>query len=388
LLILFASFTDSDYKNSNALERAPKSTHDRAPEASVGGAWEIVEPRGAEAHTGRRGDRAAPERAPRSTASRAWEIRWWAMELRQLKYFIAVAERLSFSRAAEELHVTVPPLSRQIRQLEDEFGVPLFVRDRRHVALTDAGRTLLQEANVLVAQSAHVSDCVRRAKRGEAGLVKMGIAPGLGERVSRVLLEHSKQYPAVDLQYREMFSGEQSQTLLDGDIDVAFVRSAIDAVQLSSEVLFEERFVVHVSKQSPLAKRRSLRMKDIAAETLLLPNRQCCEAMYDKTLELYAEAGISPNVLHVPLSPAPNSDAQTLMVACRKGIFIIPDEAARRPHPGGDVTAIPLDEPSAKIDVCVAWRRNENSSAVLTFLDSVRRVLRSRRGEYTLAAGA
>jgi DNA-binding transcriptional LysR family regulator len=307
------------------------------------------------------------------------------MELRQLKYFIAVAERLSFSKAAQELHVTVPPLSRQIRQLEDEFGVSLFVRDRRHVALTDAGRTLLREARALVAQTARVSDCVRLAKCGEVGLVRMGIAPGLGEHISRVIVEHSKRYPAVELQYQETFSGLQEKPLVEGEIDVGFVRCVFDSFQLEAQVLFEERFVVHVSRASPLAKRRSLRIQDLAGETLLLPNRNFCPPMYDRTLELYAQAGISPSVLHVPLTPSPNSDSQIVLLACRKGIFIMPDESCGRPHPGGEVVCVPLEEPDAKIAVCVTWRKGEMSSTVLAFLESARRVLR-QPAEYPVAA--
>jgi len=308
------------------------------------------------------------------------------MELRQLRYFIAVAERLSFSKAATELHVTVPPLSRQIRQLEDEFGVSLFVRDRRHVALTDAGRTLLREARAIVAQTEHVCDCVRQAKSGESGLVRIGIAPGLGEHVSHVLLEHSKKYPAVDLQYDEVFSDLQLKPLGEGEIDVGFGRSAIDSARLDSEILFEEKFVVHISRTSALARHRSLRMRDLANETLLLPNRQFCTALYDKTLELYAQAGITPKILHVPLSPVPNSDSQIVHVASRKGIFIIPDESSGRPRAGGEVVAVPLDEPSAKIGVSVAWRRDEKSCALLAFLETVRRVLRCPAAECALAS--
>jgi len=297
------------------------------------------------------------------------------MELRQIRYFIAVAERLSFSKAASELHVTVPPLSRQIRQLEDEFGVPLFVRDRRHVVLTDAGRTLLREARALVAQTEHVSDCVRLAKSGESGLVRMGIAPGLGEHVSRVLVEHSKKHPAVELQYHEMFSDLQIRPLVEGEIDVGFSRSSVDSTRLDSEILFEEKFVVHISRTNPLARHRSLRIRDLAGETLLLPNRQFCTSLYDKTLELYAEAGIRPKILHVTLSPVPNGDSQIVHVASHKGIFIIPDEFSGRPHSGGEVVAVPLDEPNARIGVRLAWRKNENSCAVVAFLESAHRVL-------------
>jgi len=296
------------------------------------------------------------------------------MELRQLRYFIAVAEHLSFSKAAHELHVTVPPLSRQIRQLEDELDAQLFMRDRRHVALTDAGRALLREAKVLVDRTAHVSDCVRSTKLGESGLVRVGIGPGLGARVSRVLVEHSKRYPAVELQCREMFSGLQNQALVSGETDVAFFRPFIDAAHLVSEVVLQQRFVVQVSRLSPLAKRRTLRMKDLEGETLLLPSRESCPGMYDKTLELYAEAGISPNIVHVPLNPSPNSDSQIVMVACRKGIFVMPDEMSRRPGANTEIVAVPLDEPNACIDVHMAWRKDEKSKAVIAFLESARRV--------------
>jgi DNA-binding transcriptional LysR family regulator len=117
-------------------------------------------------------------------------------------------------------------------------------------------------------------------------------------------------------------------------------------------------------------------MKDLEGETLLLPNRESCPGMYDKTLELYAEAGISPNIVHVPLNPSPNSDSQIVMVACGKGILIMPDEMSRRPAPGSEVIAVQLGEPNAKIDVHMAWRKNEVSTVVLAFLGSARRVFR------------
>jgi len=296
------------------------------------------------------------------------------MELRQLRYFIAVAERLSFSKAAQYLHITVPPLSRQVRQLEEEFGVQLFVRDRRNVILTDAGRALLREAKILVTQSAHVTDCVRLAKCGEAGLVKIGIGMGLGEPISRILVEHSKQFPAVDLQYRDMFSSWQNKALIDGDIDVAFLRPFVDSAHLITEVLFQENFVVHLSRTNPLAKRKALKIKDLAAETLLLPNRGGSTGLYDKTLELYAEAGVRPNTVHVSLDPVPHSDTQIVLLTCHKGIFIMPDELSCRPAQGSEVVAVPLDEPNAKIDVHVAWRKGEKATTVLALVETARRI--------------
>ncbi len=299
------------------------------------------------------------------------------MELRQLRYFIAVAENLSFSKAAQQLHVTVPPLSRQIRQLEEEFDVPLLVRDRKHVALSDAGRLFLREAKELVTQAARMSDSVRMAKCGSAGLVRIGVGPALGERVGRVLIEHGKQFPAVEVQCKDNLSFAQYQSLVEGEIDVAFVRPCFDFPGLVSELLFEEPMVVYVSKANPLAKRKCLRVKDLAGEPLLLFDRKTAPGLYDKTLELYTAAGVNPIISSVDVEPIPNNDLQALLLTCRKGIRIIPDEIACRPAAGSDVAVVPLDEPEATIPVHVAWRKCEKAAAVLAFVDTARQILRA-----------
>jgi DNA-binding transcriptional LysR family regulator len=302
------------------------------------------------------------------------------MELRQLTYFIAVAERLSFSKAAQQLHVTVPPLSRQVRQLEDELGAQLLIRDRHRVALTDAGRQLLREANVLMAQAERLSDCVRLAVKGEAGFLRLGVGFGLGERISRVLIEHSERCPAVEIQCESLFSNKQLNALLAGEIDVGFLRPSSDKLQLSSERLFEERLLVRMSKANPLAKRRSLRMKDLAGEHLLIRDRSTSSGLYDKTFELYRNAGVTPHVVELSSEPAPQSDLQTILLTCGKGIFVVPDEISCHPSPDSDVIVLPLDEPDAKIEVHVAWRNNERSAVVLSFLDSVRHVFCEQNG--------
>ena len=297
------------------------------------------------------------------------------MELRQLRYFIAVAENLSFSKAAQQLHVTVPPLSRQVRQLEEEFGVRLLVRDRKHVELSDAGRLFLREAKVLVTQAARMSDSVRLAKCGAAGLVRVGVGPALGERAARVLLEHAKQYPGVEVQCRDRLSCDLYKGLVNGEIDVAFLRPCFDWPELNSEVLFREPMVVHLSRANPLAKRKSLRIKDLANETLLLFEREAAPGLYDKTLKLYSAAGIHPNTVIVAADPIPHNDTQHVLLACRKGIRIAPDEIAARPAAGSEVAVVPLDEPEAFAEVHVTWRRDEEAPAVMALVDCVRRVL-------------
>lgn len=299
------------------------------------------------------------------------------MELRQLRYFIAVAENLSFSKAAQQLHVTVPPLSRQIRQLEDEFEVRLFDRDRKHVALSDAGRLLLREAKALVTLAARVTDSVRMAKCGAVGLVRIGIGPALGERVSRVIMEHSIQCPAVEIQCRDIMSLQQYQALLEGEIDVAFLRPCTESSQVTSEYLFDEQMVVHISKSNPLSKRKSLRITDLADETLLLFERRSAPGLHDKTIEMYAAAGVIPNVMIVAADPAPHHDVQAVLVACRKGIRIRPDEVSCRPGPGSEIAVVPLDEPDATMPVHVVCRRGEKAPPVVAFVNTARNVLRA-----------
>jgi DNA-binding transcriptional LysR family regulator len=312
------------------------------------------------------------------------------MELRQLRYFIAVAEYLSFSRAAEELHITVPPLSRQIRQLEEEFDVQLFVRNRRRVILTDAGRLFLREAKTLEEQMTQFTNCVRQAKHGDAGTVRIAIGLHLGERLSRAVVEHSQQYPEVEIQTTGLFSSLQSAALVEGKIDVGFLRPPADRVHLVSEPLFEERLVVLVNRANPLAKRRSVHMKDLAGETLLLQDRRASAGLHDKVLELFARAGVSPEIVQLPVDPLPNDEVQKILVAAHRGILILTDEAPARMALGCAAAAVPLDEPDAKVEVHMAWRKGENSGAVLTFIDSVRRVFgrahNGRSGQLTMAA--
>jgi DNA-binding transcriptional LysR family regulator len=296
------------------------------------------------------------------------------MEFRHLRYFIAVAEALNFSRAARKLQIAQPPLSRQIQQLEAELGVKLFVRDRRKVELTDAGRVLMHEGRILVNQTMLTMDAVRRADKGEYGLVRVGLGSGLGKKIKRVLVQHEKRYPGVDVQCKDILSTFQNEALVERQVDVGFLRPPVDLLHLVSEALFEEQFLVFLSKANPLARRRKLKLKQLAGETLLLYDRNQSMGVFDKTLELYRHAGVSPRILFT--STAPHEEAGAMLVASGKGIYLGVGAVVGDPVSGSEVATVPLDEPEARIEVHMAWRKGENSSAVLAFLDSVRRVFK------------
>jgi len=296
------------------------------------------------------------------------------MELRQVRYFIAVAERLSYSKAARELHISVSPLSRQVRQLEDEFGVRLFSRDRRRVELTDAGRMFLEEAKALVYHTAAVSDRLRMAKKGATGAVKVGVGLHLGDKVGSVAAEHAKLHPEVDIQCQAIYSTLQNQALREGKIDVGFLRPPIDP-GLCAEMLYEERLVVLVSKSNPLARRKILRVRDLASETLFLPDRSVGSGLRDKVLELYAKAGLTPRVSPMAADPASSNEVHKVLLAANKGIFILADEIGARADSSHVAVAVPLEEPDARIGLYVAWRKGQTPSSVRALLDTARRVL-------------
>jgi LysR family transcriptional regulator, benzoate and cis,cis-muconate-responsive activator of ben and cat genes len=297
------------------------------------------------------------------------------MELRQLRYFIAVAERLSYSKAAKELHVSVSPLSRQIQQLEDEFGLRLFVRDRRHVKLTDAGKIFLEDAKVLINQTASLFDRLRQAKNGEAGVVRIGVGMHLGENVSKVVVEHLKRHPAVDVEGTSIFSTLQNAALLEGRIDVGFLRGPVDTARLNSELLYEEKLLVVMSKANPLSRKKSLRVKELSGETLFLPDRNLSRGLHDLTLALYERAGISPKISPLKADPVVAGDIHKVLLAANKGIFIIADEMATRTENGSAALAVPLKDPDAKLEVQVAWRKDETRRTIFALLDTARKVI-------------
>lgn len=299
------------------------------------------------------------------------------MELRHVRYFLAVAEYLNFSKAAQQLHIAQPPLSRQIRQLEEDLGVALFIRSKRRVELTKAGQVFLSEARKLVVQAGHATEAARHAQKGESGVVRIGIASGLGGVVGKAVADHCQMFPAVNVECRDIFSTVQNEALRKCEIDVGFLRPPVDQVILDCELLLEEEFVVVLPQVHRLAKRKSLRLKDVADEPLIIFDRNFSCGLYDKILGLYSRQGLTPHftVTHVEA----HEEAGAIMVASGKAIFIGAGAIVTRSVSGIELASVPLNEAGAKIEVYMAWRKDEQSTAVFSFLDSVRRVFRARK---------
>ncbi|HTR26761.1 MAG TPA: LysR substrate-binding domain-containing protein [Terriglobales bacterium] len=294
------------------------------------------------------------------------------VELRHARYFVAVAECLNFRQAAQQLHLAQPPLSRQIRQLEEYLGVSLFVRDKRKVELTKAGHAFLEEARKLIMQAGHAADVARHTQKGEVGTVRIGLSSGLGGTVSKVVFEHRRRQPAIEVECRDIFSSFQNEALRRQEIDVGFMRPPVDELNLDCEALYEEEFFVIIPRTHRLAKRRSVRLRDIAEEPLIGFNRKL-SGLQDKMMGMFNRQGFAPHVVVTPVEA--HEEAGAIMVATGKAVFVGPSSILNHSVPGLDLASVRLNEPEANIQVYAAWRKGEDSRAVLGFLESIRPAL-------------
>jgi DNA-binding transcriptional LysR family regulator len=299
------------------------------------------------------------------------------MDFRHLRAFVVVAEELHFTKAAQRLHISQPPLSRHIRQLEQETGVALFERTRPRVILTAAGHRLLRQAQSLVSAGEDFLRAARALGEEGTGLVKVGMAPGLWQIVNHVRARHARHFRYVTIEAADLFSHEQAESLLHNQIDVGFSRDPVNSSRLWSEQMFDERLLVLLHAEHPLARRKALRLRDLTEDTLLLHDRSRSPVAYDRALGLYAAAKIAPKMMTI--ASLAYDQATLLLVASGRGISLAPEHTLNRSYgPSHAVAAVPLNEPGARIPISMVWRANERSATVLQFLQSAREVMKSR----------
>jgi DNA-binding transcriptional LysR family regulator len=295
------------------------------------------------------------------------------MELHHFRYFVAVAEELSFTNAAKRLGMAQPPLSYQIRSLENEIGVQLFERRSRRVFLTDAGCRFLDGARLVLQEAEAAVDVARQAKSGALGTVRVGFGKGLGDVVSTVINQHLRLFPGIEVDVRDVFSGFQVEALKTRKIDVGFSHGHPASLNLVSEKLFNEGLTIVVPRSSPLAKRRRLAMSDLAEQTIMLIDRSISPSVYDKVLELSRDAGLNPRTLSTETTPY--DEAGAMMVASGRGIYFAVGRSPIHPAFADRLVAIPLHDALESIEVSIAWRKGESSPAILNFIESARKQL-------------
>lgn len=291
------------------------------------------------------------------------------MELRHLRYFLAVAEELNFTRAARKLNMAQPPLTQQIKALEAEMGVTLFDRTGYRVELTDAGRSFLPQVARILADVRNAVLVAKRAAAGEVGHVRIGFtqSASFNPLVTATFRNFRAAYPEVEMSLEESPSTVLAAALRDGRIDAAFVRPPLriaDGIDL--QIVDEEEMVVAVASSHPLAQRADLRIEDLAGETFVLYPRAERPGLADTVIEACERAGFSPKVKQY----TPQLSSTINLVAASLGVSIVP-RSMRGLQPESVVYKALRDQ-RLTASLGVAYRSKESSAPVLRFIATVR----------------
>jgi DNA-binding transcriptional LysR family regulator len=304
------------------------------------------------------------------------------MELRHLRYFVAVAEELHFTRAAERLGIKQPPLSLQIRQLETELGARLFRRLTRGIEITESGAQLLDDARRILDQVERAKAGVQSRARGETGRLHVGFAGAtyFHPRVPAIVRAYRERYPGV------LLSPHQSNTpllvagLRGGEIDAAFIRPPISGGEgLAMLPLVEEPMLVVLPAAHPLASRGAVPLAALAQETLILFPRAIGPGLYDAIIGACQRAGFSPSLGQ----EAPQIPSIVYMVAAGLGVSIVPQSTDQIRAEG--VRYLPIGGDGPRAPIGLAYRREDHSPAVRNFVELARRT--GRAAQQGKAAG-
>ncbi|MBD2102823.1 LysR family transcriptional regulator [Leptolyngbya sp. FACHB-261] len=292
------------------------------------------------------------------------------MELRQLKYFVTVAEELNFRRAAERLYMEQPPLSRQIRQLEDELGVELFYRSKRGVTLTEAGNALLDEARLTLAQAERAAKAAQQAV--QAKKLTIGFSICAFNRVLPELIQVFRQrFPEVVVTLTEMSAEAQIQALLNNTIDFGFVHGPVAHSDLHSLTLLSEPVVVALPADHALVEQTQIDLHLLADESFVLCPQPVKPELYAQIMQLCDQAGFRPRIVQEASPP----EVLLGLVESGMGITLVAAGAGTR-HNLGVVyrplaTSTPLATP--QVEIAVVWHKGQTSPIAHQFLSLINR---------------
>ena len=292
------------------------------------------------------------------------------MELRHLRYFVAVAEERHFGRAATRLHMAQPPLSQQIRNLETELGVVLLRRTTRRVDLTAAGEAYLARAREILASVEEAGAEAGRVAEGLVGRVVIGCVGSATYSVLPALARTlRKELPGIDFAFRgEMLVPDQVAALLAGRIDLALLRPPVDDATLRVTKLRRESLIVALPEAHPLAARRRLRVADLRDEELIVHVGQGRSVMHGLVTALCREAGFEPRVRH----EVAETSTLVTFVAAGLGVALVPEPVAALGVAGA--TYRPLAGRTARVDLAAATRADDESAALARALAVLRRL--------------
>ena len=291
------------------------------------------------------------------------------MELRHLRYFVAVAEALSFTRAAQRLRTAQPSLSQQIRDLETEIGTPLLNRDKRNVALTAAGQVFLDEARLVLAQAERAKVLARRASEEDARVLTIGFVPAAEVKIfPQSLTMLRAQFPETRIVLQSLTTYEQHEALLSGAIDVGFLRPPVDESQLDSAVILREPLVALLPADHPACWKDEVPLADLAETPFLRIASRHAGNLGQVIDDLAVREGVRLNAVQ----EVENVLTLLTLVGLGVGFSIMPDYVGQLSF--RNIVARPLAGPVVWADLMAAWRRGSTKPEVEALIARVREV--------------
>jgi len=287
------------------------------------------------------------------------------VDLRRLRYFVALAEELHFGRAAERLGMAQPPLTQQIQKLERELGYRLFSRQSRKTALTDAGVVLLGEARRILAEMAQAIDHTRRAGRGETGQLTLGTPPSVMlTRLPSIIRKYRDRFPAVRFVLRELATSTIATDLEAGTLDIGFLREVEQCGALPVESILRESVVAVLPAAHHLASEPRLRLRQLAKEPFVLFPPHVGASFYEKLVSFCADAGFTPRVVQ----EATQWQSVVTFVEAGMGVSLAPACVQKFRWKG----LVYRELPGLKTTVSVCWQNARESAPVAAFLKIAR----------------
>ncbi|MBO0739214.1 MAG: LysR family transcriptional regulator [Alphaproteobacteria bacterium] len=292
------------------------------------------------------------------------------MELRHLRYFVAVAEELHFRRAAERLGIAQPALSQQIQQLENEIEVLLFHRLTRGVELTDAGKALLDDARAILARIEQAKAKAQQVARGDQGMIRIGFtgAASFNPLVPAIIQDYRTRFPGIAVTLVENPSSHLVDAVREGRVDAAFVRSPdAETTDLVAYPMLEEEMLIALPSGHVLAAENAPVLESLAREPFILFPRASSPGLYDAIVSACQRAGFTPNIVQL----APEVSSAVNLIAAGHGVSIVPASMQQMHPPGVAYRPIRGDAPRAPLSL--AHRSNESSAAVRNLVGLARR---------------
>lgn len=289
------------------------------------------------------------------------------MELRHLRYFLEITNDMNMTKAAERLHMSQPPLSRQIKQLEEELGAELFLRKGKYLELSEAGKFFISKAQQILSNVEETQLAMNRLGRTGHAWINIGFVPSTIYGFLPELLRHYREkYPKLEINLSEYMTIDQINALKTGHIDVGFGRIILEDPIIKQEVILFEPLMAVVSKKHPLAKKSSLTLNQIASEPLITYPKRPRPNYADHLLSFFYKEGLRPNVVQEV------QELQTTLglVASGIGMSIVPKSVQKMRTE--DVCYIPFKDKNINSPVVMSYRVKEQNTELLNFLKRVR----------------